>query len=98
MKEFKFEDFDIDFRNPLGVGAFSAVYKATRKNSNEVYAIKRISIENLNENEIQEIKIICSQFEKEIKDKKCEYSSYDYEYVILKFTINFLNYVKETSN
>ena len=57
---------------------------------NEIY--------EFNENEIQEIKIICSQFEKEIKDKKCEYSSYDYEYVILKFTINFLNYVKETSN
>ena len=55
MKEFKFEDFDIDFRNPLGVGAFGAVYKATKKNSNEVYAIKRISIENLIEHEIKKI-------------------------------------------
>ena len=55
MNEFKFDDFDIDFRNPLGVGAFSAVYKATKKNSNEVYAIKRISIENINENEILKI-------------------------------------------
>ena len=55
MNEFNFEDFEIDFENPLGEGGFSAVYKATRKNSNEVYAIKRISIKYLNEYEIQQI-------------------------------------------
>ena len=58
MNEFRFEDFEIDFRKPLGEGGFGAVYKATRRNFNEVYAIKRISIENLNENEIQEIQEI----------------------------------------
>ena len=54
MNEFRFEDFEIDFRKPLGEGGFGAVYKATRRNSNEVYAIKRISIDNLNEKKIQE--------------------------------------------
>ena len=55
MKKFKFEDFDIDFRVPLGEGAYGAVYKATEKKSKEVYAIKRILIENLNEHEIEQI-------------------------------------------
>ena len=81
MKEFKFEDFDIDFRNPLGIGAFSAVYKATRKNSNEVYAIKRIPIYDLNEDEIKQIE------EEEMTSmnllKECENS------------INFFGYFKE---
>ena len=56
--EFRFEDFEIDFRNPLGKGGFGSVYKATNKNTNEVYAIKKISIENLNENEFQKIQEI----------------------------------------
>ena len=51
-----------------------------------------------NENKIKEIKSICTQIEKEMKDKKCEYNSYDYNYIILKFTLNFLNYVRESSN
>ena len=54
MNEFRFEDFEFDFKKPLGEGGFGAVYKATRKNSNEIYAIKRIPIDDLNENEIQE--------------------------------------------
>ena len=32
------------------------------------------------------------------KRKKCEYNSCDYDYIILKFTINFLKYVPEKSN
>ena len=42
MNEFRYEDFEIDFIKPLGEGGFGAVYKAIKKNSNEVYAIKRI--------------------------------------------------------
>ena len=80
MKEFKYEDFDIDYRNPLGEGAYGAVYKATRKNSNEVYAIKRIPIYDLNEDEIKQI-------EEEMTSmnllKECENS------------INFFGYFKE---
>ena len=72
MNEFRFEDFEIDLRKPLGVGTFSGVYKAIKKNSNEVYAIKRISIENLIEHEIEKI------IEEEITSmnflKKCENS------------------------
>ena len=55
MNEFKIEDFEIDLKKPLGNGGFGSVYKATKKDSNEVYAIKRISIEKLNENEILKI-------------------------------------------
>ena len=40
---FKFDDFEIDFRKPLGEGGFSAVYKATEKNSGKVYAIKNFN-------------------------------------------------------
>ena len=58
MNEFTIEDFEIDLKNPLGEGELGTVYKATKKNSNEVYAIKKISIENLNENETQEIQEI----------------------------------------
>ena len=29
--EFKYEDFDIDFKDPLGEDGFGAVYKATKK-------------------------------------------------------------------
>ena len=81
MNEFRFEDFEIDFRKPLGEGGFGAVYKATKINSKEVYAIKRISIENLNEHEIEKI------IEEEITSmnllKECENS------------INFFGYFKE---
>jgi len=41
MNEFTIEDFEIDNRNPLGEGELGSVYKATKKNSNEVYAIKK---------------------------------------------------------
>ena len=58
MNEFTIEDFEIDLKKPLGEGELGSVYKATKKNSNEVYAIKKISIKNLNENETQEIQEI----------------------------------------
>ena len=81
MNEFRFEDFDIDLRNPLGIGAFGEIFKATKKNSNEVYAIKRIPIYDLNEDEIKQIE------EEEITSmnllKECENS------------INFFGYFKE---
>ena len=50
--EFKFEDFEFDFRNPIGKGAFGTVYKAIEKKNGKVYAIKRFSNNNLNEDEI----------------------------------------------
>ncbi len=58
MNEFTIEDFEIDYRNPIGEGGFGSVYKATKKDSNEVYAIKKISIEKLSENEILKIQNI----------------------------------------
>ncbi len=48
----KFDDFEIDFRNPLGEGGGGTVYKATEKNTGKEYAIKRFSIKDLNEEEI----------------------------------------------
>ena len=51
--EFEYEDFEIDFRVPLGEGGFGAVYKATKKNTDQIYAIKRIRTDVLNEEEIQ---------------------------------------------
>ena len=50
--EFRFEDFEIDFRNPLGEGGFGSVYKATDRNNGKVYAVKRFSINDLREEEI----------------------------------------------
>ena len=34
--EFSFEDFEIDFRNPLGEGGAGTVFKATEKNTRKV--------------------------------------------------------------
>ena len=45
--EFKYEDFEIDFDEPLGKGGFADVYKGKEKNTGKVYAIKRFSKENL---------------------------------------------------
>ena len=50
--KFKFEDFKIDFKNPLGRGGFGDVYKAIEKKTKKVYAIKRIPIEKLEDEEI----------------------------------------------
>ena len=49
---FKFEDFKIDFSNPLGKGGGGDVYKAKEKRTGKEYAIKRIKIDKLNEEEI----------------------------------------------
>ena len=56
--EFKYEDFEIDFRVPLGEGGFGAVYKATKKNTNKIYAIKRIKNEYLKDEEIQNMELL----------------------------------------
>ena len=49
---YKYEDFEIDFKKPLGKGGFGGVYKAKEKSSGKEYAIKRIPIDELNEEEI----------------------------------------------
>ena len=52
-KRYKFEDFEIDFRKPLGKGGFGGVYKAKEKSSGKEYAIKRIpELNDENEEEI----------------------------------------------
>ena len=56
--KFKYDDFEIDFKKPIGVGGFGAVYKATEKNTGKVYAIKRFLIENLFEEELENMKIM----------------------------------------
>ena len=50
---YKFDDFEIDLKKPLGKGGFGDVYKAKEKNSGKNYAIKRIPIEKLEEDEIK---------------------------------------------
>ena len=52
MNNFKFDDFEIDFKTPLGEGGFGAVYKAKKKNTDELYAIKRFKLEDFHEEEI----------------------------------------------
>ena len=48
--------------------------------------------------ELKEIKKICSVLEKKRKDEKCFYTKTNNEYIILKFTISFLNFIKCKSN
>ena len=44
--KFKYDDFEIDFKKPLGKGGFGDVYKAKEKSSEKEYAIKRIPIDD----------------------------------------------------
>ena len=53
---FKYDDFEIDYKKRLGKGQFGCVYKAIEKNTGNVYAIKRI--EDLNEEEINNMKLM----------------------------------------
>ena len=57
MNSYKFNDFIIDFKNPLGKGGFGEVYRAIEKKEKKLYAIKRFSINNLYEEEIENMKI-----------------------------------------
>ena len=41
---FKFEDFEFDFRNPLGKRAFGTVYKAIEKKMEKFMQLKDIQI------------------------------------------------------
>ena len=70
MNNFKFDDFEIDFKTPLGEGGFGAVYKAKKKNTEEFYAIKRFKIENFKEEEINNMSFM----------NKCENSIKYYGY------------------
>ena len=51
-----------------------------------------------NKIEINEIQKICSYLEKKRRDEKCIYTKRNTEYIILKFTINFLNFIRYKSN
>ena len=64
--KFKFNDFEIDFKKPLGEGGFGAVYKATEKKTGKVYAIKRFSIDKLEDEEIDNM-IFMNNCENSIK-------------------------------
>ena len=49
---YKYDDFEIDFKIPLGKGGFGDVYKAKEKSTGKVYAIKIIQFDKLNDEEI----------------------------------------------
>ena len=70
--KYKFEDFEINSDEPLGKGGFGDVYKATEKKSKKIYAIKRIPIDNLEDEEINNMLIM----------NKCENSIKYYGYFI----------------
>ena len=63
---FKFDDFEIDFRNLLGRGGFSDVYEAIEKKTGKIYAIKRIKIDDLNEEEINNM-LLMNNYENSVK-------------------------------
>ena len=63
-RNYKFDDFIIDLKNPLGRGGFGDIYKATEKKTKKVFAIKRIPIDKLEEEEINNM----------LKMNKCENS------------------------
>ena len=63
---YKFDDFEIDLKKPLGKGGFGDVYKATEKNTGKVYAVKRILINKLNDEEINNM-ILLNECENSIK-------------------------------
>lgn len=55
---------DFEFSNKLGEGAFSIVYKVTRKSDKETYALKQVKLGSLSrkekENALNEIRILAS--------------------------------------
>ena len=61
---FKYDDFEIDFKKPLGEVGFGAIYKATEKKNGKIYAIKRIK--DLNEEEIDNM-LFMNECENSIK-------------------------------
>ena len=44
--KFKFNDFEIDFKKPLGEGGFGAVYKATEKKLGKFMQLKGFQLIN----------------------------------------------------
>ena len=78
-KHFKYDDFNIDFKNPLGRGGNGSVYKATDKEDKVNYAIKRIPINSdLREEEINHM-IDMNKYENSVKYYGCfKYQNYIY--------------------
>ena len=80
--KFNFEDFNIDFSRPLGKGGFSDVYKATEKTTGKVYAIKRISSDEDNEEEINNM-LFMNKCENSIKYYGC-FQKENFIYLIME--------------
>jgi NIMA (never in mitosis gene a)-related kinase 1/4/5 len=55
---------DFEVLSKLGTGSYSEVYKVTRKSDSAVYALKKVSMENLStkerENAVNEVRILAS--------------------------------------
>ena len=64
----------------------------------EIYMDSYNDVSEFNEKELDEINKICSQLEIKNKDEKIEYNYLNYDYFILKFSLNFLHYIKDKSN
>ena len=64
----------------------------------EIYMNSYNDVSEFNEKELDEINKICSQLEIKNKDEKIEYNYLNYDYIILKFSLNFLHYIKDKSN
>ena len=54
-KIFKYDDFEIEYKKPLGNGGFGEVYKAKEKSTGKEYAIKRIPNNKIKEEEINDM-------------------------------------------
>ena len=72
MNEYKFEDFEIDLKESLGKSGNGVVYRATKKNTGKIYAIKIDPIDNLEKKEINNMLLM----------NKCENSIKYYGYFI----------------
>jgi NIMA (never in mitosis gene a)-related kinase 1/4/5 len=62
MTAVSLDDFIVEKK--LGTGSYSEVFKVTRKSDGEIYALKKVSMENLSqkerENALNEVRILAS--------------------------------------